>query len=104
MHKIMLSTQIAISASGLDGSHTPFGLRPVRLLRVSIPEGLTQANSQFEGVGIPMSVEFDRGSPGKFESRTPNRKTLSRWTGRSCFQSFGYHCCDVLLNGCLWLC
>ena len=29
-----------------------------------------------------MSVEFDRGSPGKFDSRTLNRKTLSRWTGR----------------------
>ena len=30
-----------------------------------------------------MSVEFDRGSPGKFDSRTLNRKTLSRWTGRN---------------------
>ena len=29
-----------------------------------------------------MSVEFDRGSPGKFDSRTLSRKTLSRWTGR----------------------
>ena len=29
-----------------------------------------------------MSIEFDRGSPGKFDSRTVNRKTLSRWTGR----------------------
>ena len=29
-----------------------------------------------------MSVEFDRGSPGKFDSRTLNRKTLNRWTGR----------------------
>ena len=29
-----------------------------------------------------MSVEFYRGSPGKFDSRTLNRKTLSRWTGR----------------------
>ena len=29
-----------------------------------------------------MSVEFDRESPGKFDSRTLNRKTLSRWTGR----------------------
>ena len=29
-----------------------------------------------------MSVEFDRGSPGKFDSRTLNRTTLSRWTGR----------------------
>ena len=29
-----------------------------------------------------MSVEFDRGSPGKFDSRTLNRKTLDRWTGR----------------------
>ena len=28
-----------------------------------------------------MSVEFDRGSPGKFDSRTLNRKTLNRWTG-----------------------
>ena len=57
-------------------------IRTVRLLRVWISEGLTQANSYFEGVGIPMSVEFDRGSPGKFDSRTLNRKILSSWTGR----------------------
>ena len=30
-----------------------------------------------------MSVEFDRGSPGKFDPRTLNRETLDRWTGRS---------------------
>ena len=30
-----------------------------------------------------MSVEFDRESPGKFDSRTLNRETLSRWTGRN---------------------
>ena len=30
-----------------------------------------------------MSIEFYRESPGKFDSRTLNRKTLSRWTGRS---------------------
>ena len=29
-----------------------------------------------------MSVEFYRESPGKFDSRTLNRETLSRWTGR----------------------
>ena len=29
-----------------------------------------------------MSVEFYRESPGKFDSRTLNRKTLNRWTGR----------------------
>ena len=29
-----------------------------------------------------MSVEFDRESPGKFDSRTLSRKTLSRRTGR----------------------
>ena len=28
-----------------------------------------------------MSVEFDRGSPGKFDSRTLDRETLNRWTG-----------------------
>ena len=33
--------------------------------------------------GILMSVNFDRGSPGKFDSRTLNRKTLNRWTGRN---------------------
>ena len=32
--------------------------------------------------GILMSIELDRESPGKFDSRTLNRKTLSRWTGR----------------------
>ena len=30
-----------------------------------------------------MSVEFHRKSPGKFDSRTLNRETLSRWTGRT---------------------
>ena len=30
-----------------------------------------------------MSVELHRGSPGKFDSRTLSRKTLSRWTGRN---------------------
>ena len=29
-----------------------------------------------------MSVEFYRESPGKFDSRTLSRETLSRWTGR----------------------
>ena len=33
--------------------------------------------------GILMSVEFDRGSPGKLDSRTLSRTTLSRWTGRN---------------------
>ena len=50
-------------------------LRPVRLLRVWVSEGLTQADSDFSGVGILMSVEFDRGSPGKFDSRTLSRET-----------------------------
>ena len=30
-----------------------------------------------------MSVEFDRGSPGRFDSRTLSRETLSRRTGRN---------------------
>ena len=30
-----------------------------------------------------MSVEFRRESPGKFDSRTLDRTTLSRWTGRN---------------------
>ena len=30
-----------------------------------------------------MSVEFYRESPGMFDSRTLNRETLSRWTGRT---------------------
>ena len=34
-------------------------------------------------VGILTSVEFDRGSPGKFDSRTLNRETRNRWTGRN---------------------
>ena len=29
-----------------------------------------------------MSVSLYRGSPGKFDSRTLSRETLSRWTGR----------------------
>ena len=35
-----------------------------------------------------MSVEFDRGSPGKLDSRTLNRKTLIRWTGRTSYGKF----------------
>ena len=58
-------------------------IRPVRLLRVWVSEDLTQANSLFYGVEILMSVEFYRGSPGKFDSRTLSRETLSRWTGRN---------------------
>ena len=57
-------------------------LHPVHL-RVWISEGLTQADSSFQGVGILMSVEFYREPPGKFDSRTPTRETLSRWTGRN---------------------
>ena len=30
-----------------------------------------------------MPVGFDRGSPGKFDSRTLNRMILNRWTGRT---------------------
>ena len=33
-----------------------------------------------------MSVEFYRESPGKFDSGTLSRKTLSRWTGRICLE------------------
>ena len=36
-----------------------------------------------------MSVEFYRESPGKFDSRTLNRKTLNRWTGRTCGERGG---------------
>ena len=32
-----------------------------------------------------MSVEYYRESPGKFDSRTLNGKTLNRWTGRNSF-------------------
>ena len=45
-----------------------------------------------------MSVEFDRGSPGKFDSRTLNRKTLNRWTGRSLFVQTGHAQSEHLLN------
>ena len=33
--------------------------------------------------GIFMSMNVDRGSPGKFDSRTLHRTTLNRWTGRN---------------------
>ena len=58
-----------------------------------------------------MSVEFDRGSPGKFDSRTLSRETLSRWTGciemcatpRVCCKSAATHlnmlfCCTVIFH------
>ena len=35
-----------------------------------------------------MSVEFYRESPGKFDSRTLKRTTLSRWTGRTLGASY----------------
>ena len=35
-----------------------------------------------------MSVEFYRESPGKFDSKTLARKTLNRWTGRTCARLF----------------
>ena len=38
-----------------------------------------------------MSVEFYRESPGKFDSRTLSRKTLSRWTGRTCIHTACKH-------------
>ena len=34
-------------------------------------------------MGIIISIEFDRESPGSFDSRTLNRKTLNRRTGRT---------------------
>ena len=48
------------------------GFRGFDSSRLLIPRG-----------GIIMSVNFDRGSPRKFDSRTLNRETLDRWTGRS---------------------
>ena len=37
-----------------------------------------------------MSVESYRESPGKFDSRTFDRKTLTRWTGRVCRYMYIY--------------
>ena len=34
-------------------------------------------------MGMFMSVEYYRESPGKFDPRTLNRDTLRRWTGRT---------------------
>ena len=42
-----------------------------------------------------MSVEFCRESPGKFDSRTLSRETLSRWTGRNCVLT-QLSCTDLL--------
>ena len=56
-------------------------VRPVRLLRVRVSEGDSSRLLILRG-GIFMSVNFDSGSPGKFDSRTLNREALNRWTGR----------------------
>ena len=40
-----------------------------------------------------MSVEFYRGSPGKFDSRTLSREIISRWTGRSVSTPSSYVVC-----------
>ena len=45
--------------------------------------GFDSSRLYFSGVGILMSVEFQRESPGEFDSRTLNRGTLNRWTGRN---------------------
>ena len=42
-----------------------------------------------------MSVELYRESLGKFESRTLNRKTLNRWTGRSATPTSGQRAAGV---------
>ena len=44
-----------------------------------------------------MSVEFHRESPGKFASRTLNRKTLNRWTGRGVGSDRSW--CDDFVGG-----
>ena len=46
-------------------------------------EGFDSSRLLILRVGILMSIEFDRESPERFDSRTLNRKTLSRWTGRN---------------------
>ena len=64
-----------------------------------------------------MSVEFHRGSPGKFDSRMLSRETLSRWTGRTgmwltvhivkCFAGVGCVILSVLVQTaeqCLYTC
>ena len=80
-HRLKFDT-LVVGAALVTESLKWSEVRPVCLLRVSISEDLTQATSEFQRVGILMSVEFDRGSPGNFDSRTLNRTTLDRWTGR----------------------
>ena len=45
-----------------------------------------------------MSVEFYRESPGHFDSRTLNRKTLNRWTGRTKDERACKDIADVYFN------
>ena len=68
----------------------PLGVQPLGGLVRCTPSPPTKS-SGFRGFdssrllvlrgGILMSVNFDRGSPGKFDSRTLNGETLNRWTG-----------------------
>ena len=44
-------------------------------------EGFDSSRLLLSGVGIIISKEFDRESPGKFDPRTLNGETLNRWTG-----------------------
>ena len=46
-----------------------------------------------------MSVELYRGSPGKFDSRTLSRTTLSRWTGRTHIASYDLVCPSLACGG-----
>ena len=54
-----------------------------------------------------MSVDFCRESPGKFDSKTLNRKTLNRWTGRETgfmdvgFSTFHVHALSFM---CIYFC
>ena len=53
-----------------------------------------------------MSVELYRESPGKFDSRTLNRKTLNRWIGRIILLllQWGLHLADLVRDGVADLC
>ena len=93
-------TPSVTGCSAEAGSDMPHLVRPAHLLRVWISEGLTQADSKFSGLGILMSIGFYRESPGKFDSGTLSRKSLSRWTGRICSaaRDARWRCCVIVMK------
>ena len=75
-HRLSLQRPLFVGTPGTVPTPSP----PIKSLGF---EGFDSSRLLILRGGILMSVDFDRGSPGKFDSRTLNRETPSRGTGRN---------------------